>query len=75
MFDRIEWLKVKGRTLERGDFRASNADREDAFRRIDVHESMGHLDESAASTLRETVEASATLNETDQLATLSASIG
>jgi hypothetical protein len=63
MFDRIEWLKGKGRTLERGEFRASDADRVDAFRRLEVHKSMGHLDEAEVSTLREAVEASATLNE------------
>lgn len=63
MFDRIEWLRGKGRTLERGDFRASDADREDAFRRIRVHQSMGHLDRADALDLRETVEAASSLNE------------
>lgn len=62
MLDRIEWLKGKGRTLQRGDFRASDSDREDAHRRIDVHQTMGHLDEDRASTLRQEVDAATTLN-------------
>lgn len=63
MLDRIEWLKGKGRTLERGELRASNADRKDAFRRIDVHESMGHMSEDEGLMLRTAVDASTTLNE------------
>jgi hypothetical protein len=41
MFDRIEWLKANGRTLKRGGFRASDADRRDAYRRIETHECAG----------------------------------
>jgi len=63
MFDRIEGLRAKGRTLERGEFRASDADRVDAFRRLEVHRSMGHLDEAEISRLREAVDAAATLND------------
>lgn len=63
MLDRIEWLKGKGRTLERGEFRASNADREDAFRRIEVHETMGHLDKREAWALQMAVKAAPTLND------------
>jgi Domain of unknown function (DUF1707) len=63
MFDRIEWLKARGRTLERGEFRASDADREDAFRRIKVHETMGHLDEREAWALQMAVKASPTVND------------
>lgn len=63
MLDRIEWMKGKGRTLQRGDFRASDADRKDAHRRIDVHQTMGHLDEDRASTLHQEVDSATTLNE------------
>ncbi len=62
MLDRIEWLKSKGRTLGRGEFRASDADRRDAHRRIDLHETLGHLKESQGSTLRREVDAAPTLN-------------
>jgi hypothetical protein len=62
MLDRIEWLKGKGRTLKRGDFRASDADRKDAHRRIGVHKTMGHLDEARASELGREVDAATTLN-------------
>ncbi len=62
MLDRIEWMKGKGRTLQRGDFRASDADRKDAHRRIGVHKTMGHLDEAQASELGREVNAATTLN-------------
>lgn len=63
MLDRIGWLRAKGRKLERGEFRASDADREDAFRRLEVHESMGHLDEATFSMLCAAVEVATTPNE------------
>lgn len=65
MFDRVEWLRAKGRTLERGEFRASDADRADAHRRLDVHETMGHLGkgEAKALGLRDAVDVSGSVNE------------
>jgi microcystin-dependent protein len=63
MFDRVEWLRAKGRKLERGDFRASNADREDALRRLEVHETMGHLDQADFPRLEAAVKFAATPNE------------
>lgn len=67
MFDRVEWLRTKGRTLQRGDFRPSHADREDAYRRLELHEEMGHLNEVEASELGRDVDACGTLNEITQV--------
>jgi hypothetical protein len=67
MLDRVEWLKTKGRTLQRGDFRASRADREDAYRRLELHKEMGHLNELELSELERDVDACVTLNEITQL--------
>ena len=63
MLDRIEWARVRGRKRERGEFRASDSDREDAFRRLDVHRLMGHLNQAESSTLYAAVEVAATPNE------------
>jgi hypothetical protein len=63
VLDRIEVWRARGRKHERGDFRASDADREDAFRRLEVHESMGHLDRTELPRLHAAVEAAATPNE------------
>jgi Domain of unknown function (DUF1707) len=67
MLDRVEWLKGKGRTLERGEFRASHADRKDAYHRLALHEKMGHLNEVEASELERDIDACATLNGIGQL--------
>jgi len=63
MLDRVEGLRTKGRKSKRGEFRASDADRADALRRLEVHESMGHLRADEASTLREALQASTTVSE------------
>jgi DUF1707 SHOCT-like domain len=63
MLDRIEWLRAKASKLERGEFRASDADREDAFRRLEVHEQMGHINNAELSMLSTAVEVAATPNE------------
>ncbi len=63
MLDRIGLMRVKGRKLQRGEFRASNADREDAFRRLEAHRSMGHLDQDELPGLYAAVEAAATPNQ------------
>src|SRR5829696_6276062 len=63
MLDRVEGLKARGRKHKRGDFRASDADRADAVRRIEVHESMGHLRADEASTLHKALQASTTVND------------
>ena len=63
MLDRVEWLKARGRRRERGEFRASDADREDAYRRLEVHQTMGHIDEEARLRIRAAVEVAETPNE------------
>lgn len=63
MLDRIEWARSQGRKLERGDFRSSDADREDAYRRLRVHQSMGHLNEVEIAKLSAAVKVAATPNE------------
>lgn len=63
MLDRIEGFKATGRKRKRGDFRASDADRADAVRRLEVHEQMGHLRPDEAPALREALKSSVTLND------------
>lgn len=63
MLDRIERLRAKASKLERGELRASDADREDAFRRIEVHEQMGHINQAELSMLSSAVKVAATPNE------------
>lgn len=53
-------LEAGDRELKSGDLRASRADREDAIRRLEMHRSMGHLNEDEMSARIELLDASRT---------------
>jgi hypothetical protein len=63
MLDRIELLRAKSRRLGRGDFRASDGDRDDALRRLRLHGEMGHLDQAGLLALHAAVDAAETPNQ------------
>ena len=63
MLGRRKGPEAEGRKLKAGDLRVSEADRTDAFRRLEVHESMGHLRGNEALIRKSHVEASDTRSE------------
>jgi uncharacterized protein DUF1707 len=59
----FEGLEAKDPKLKGGDLRASNADRRDAIRRLEAHNSLGHLSDDECSARVALVRASKTPNE------------